>query len=300
MPVLESRIEAVRRALRSLVDVQLDLLRIPSAALIGFEPSQIGTIAGALMDASLPQLELLLPGNDLLADVGLRKAPGLLGDREGYPDYEHASGVRLELKLLYVDPQDGLMKDVATRREPSARLTQKVTVKNVRPEDDLLMVVAYQLRASKDDPNLFSPTILDIGLFSIDECIAARDHRLHEAGGRWFGDYETPAVLSRAGKDKLQRGLPLDETTYGRKESEGRDYNEDTNFGKLKRIPLKALQEFLRRHGANYSSSGTYPSAWRLPRSSSPLDDAPLDAAVVDISWPNAVSSAADAAKLPD
>lgn len=35
---------------------------------------------------------------------------------------------------------------------------------------------------------------------------------------------------------------------YGRKESEGKDYNEDTNFGKLRRIPHEPLQRFLERH----------------------------------------------------
>jgi hypothetical protein len=268
--------------LAPLVGVQLDLLRIPKAALLGFEPSQIGTIAGALLDASLPQLELLLPDDDLLAEVGLLKAPGLLGDREGYPDYEHTSGVRLELKLLYVDPKDGLMKEVATRREPSARLTQKVTVKNVRSEDDLLMVVAYQLRPGTDDPELYSPTVLDIGLFQMDECIAARDHRLAAAGGRWFGDYETPGVLSKVGRAKRVRGEALDSSTYGRKESEGRDYNEDTNFGKLKRVPYKPLQEFLRKHGASYATKGDYPSPWSLPVSADMVDE-PLDASIEDL-----------------
>jgi hypothetical protein len=59
-------------------------------------------------------------------------------------------------------------------------------------------------------------------------------------------------------------GLPLDESNYGRKESEGKDYNEDTNFGKLKRIPYKPLQVFLKSVGANYMSSGSYPSDWSI------------------------------------
>jgi hypothetical protein len=45
---------------------------------------------------------------------------------------------------------------------------------------------------------------------------------------------------------KLTKGLVLDTTMYGRKESEGRDYNEDTNFGKLKRIPYGSLQTFIK------------------------------------------------------
>lgn len=56
-----------------------------------------------------------------------------MGEREGYPDYKHSSGKRLELKLLYVDNPSLKMKKPPTPREPSARLTQKVTVKNVDP-----------------------------------------------------------------------------------------------------------------------------------------------------------------------
>jgi hypothetical protein len=61
-----------------------------------------------------------------------------------------------------------------------------------------------------------------------------------------FGNYETPAVISKVGKVKQAKGLPLDTTVYGRKESEGRDFNEDTNFGKLKRIPFLPLQSFIK------------------------------------------------------
>lgn len=66
-----------------------------------------------------------------------------------------------------------------------------------------------------------------------------------DAGGQWFGDYDTPTVLSQAGRKKRAEGQPLDASSYGRKESEGKDYNEDTNFGKLKRIPHPGLQQFL-------------------------------------------------------
>jgi hypothetical protein len=260
----KEKFDIVRSAVNHLIGVQLELLRIPKLALLAFEPSQIGTIVGALMDACIPQLELLLPDNELLSRIGLSKAPGLLGDREGYPDYQHSSGARLELKLLYVNPQVDVMKKIATRREASARLTQKVTVKNVQPDNDLLMVVVYRLDALPEEPEIFSPVILDVGLFPVDECVAARDDRLVRRGGRWFGDYETPAVLSKVGKAKVRRGEPLDTSTYGRKESEGRDFNEDTNFGKLKRIPYLPLQEFLMTHGATYASTGTYPKPWKL------------------------------------
>ena len=96
------------------------------------------------------------------------------------------------------------------------------------------------------------------------ECVYARDKRLLDAGGKWFGDYETPTILSNLGKEKIKNGKVLDYSTYGRKESEGHDYNEDTNFGKLKRIPYKPLQEFLKRIGANYMESGNYPENWNI------------------------------------
>ena len=79
------------------------------------------------------------------------------------------------------------------------------------------------------------------------DVILARDERMTVTGGRWFGNYETPSILSRVGRQKV--ASELDTSSYGRKESEGRDYNEDTNFGKLKRIPYPPLQEFLKVHG---------------------------------------------------
>jgi hypothetical protein len=59
---------------------------------------------------------------------------------------------------------------------------------------------------------------------------------------------ETPTVLSKIGKSKVKLGTPLDYSTYGRKAGEGKDLNEDTNFGKLKRIPYEPLQEFVALH----------------------------------------------------
>ncbi|BCM89421.1 hypothetical protein IAD21_01267 [Abditibacteriota bacterium] len=177
--------------------------------------------------------------------VGLLKHEGILGDREGYPDYKHTSGFRLELKLLYVDNPNLITKKPPTAREPSARLTQKVTVKNVVPDKDAMLVIAYQLASKPDDPDAVSPTITDLAVFSMIELVEARDARMTQAGGRWFGNYETPTILSKIGRRKRLLGQPLDVTSYGRKESEGRDFNEDTNFGKLARTPHKGLQEFL-------------------------------------------------------
>jgi hypothetical protein len=254
----------LRKAFAPLIGVQLDILKIPTGILSAFQPSQIGTIVGTLMDACIPHLDAILPSEKGFKNLGLTKAPGLLKDREGYPDYIHNSGLRLELKLLYIDPNDGLMKTTETPREPSARITQKVTLKNVLPDKDALLVIAYQLRQHKIDPGLYSPEVLDIGVFSMIECVRARDYRLKAAGGVWFGDYETPAILSKQGAKKLRDQKPLDANSYGRKESEGRDFNEDTNFGKLKRIPYQPLQEFLKMNGSTYSSSGDYPEKWSI------------------------------------
>lgn len=104
--ITPTELDILRKALRPLVGVQLSgLLRIPVDVLMAFEPSQIGTIVGALTDASIPHLAELADSPADVAGVGLMKAPGILGDREGYPDFEHESGIRVELKLLYVDPE---------------------------------------------------------------------------------------------------------------------------------------------------------------------------------------------------
>jgi hypothetical protein len=262
--ISDSQLAKLRDSFLTLVGVQIDVLRIPVGILSSFQPSQIGTIVGTLMDACIPQLDVILPAEAGFTNLGLTKAPGLLKDRESYPDYVHTSGMRLELKLLYIDPNDGLMKTTETPREPSARITQKVTLKNVIPEKDALLVIAYQLRPNKADKSLYSPEILGVGVFSMIECVRARDFRLKSAGGVWFGDYETPVILSKRGAEKVRNGVTPDAGSYGRKESEGRDYNEDTNFGKLKRIPYMPLQAFLKQNGSNYSSSGEYPQPWTV------------------------------------
>ncbi|MGC8400775.1 hypothetical protein ACP3P6_07925 [Enterobacter mori] len=97
------RLAALKQELLPLIGTQFDTLMLPSAVLKAFEPSQIGTIVGSLMDALIPHL-------DSIPQVGLRKHAGLLGEREGYPDYIHASGLRVELKLLYVDNPNLTMK----------------------------------------------------------------------------------------------------------------------------------------------------------------------------------------------
>jgi hypothetical protein len=266
----------LRQQLDLLVGVQFDVLNLPRAVLAGFEPSQIGTLVGVLMDACIPQLNHIVHDEAILDKIGLKKHAGILGEREGYPDFLHSSGVRLELKLLYVDPEGVEMKRPPTRREASARLTQKVTVKNVDPEHDALLVVAYQLQPNAPDAEFFSPTIIDLEVFSMIECIRARDHRLGLVG-RWMGDYETPVILSALGKAKLALGKDLTLTTYGRKADEGHDFNEDTNFGKLKRIPYEPLQQFLKKHNASYTVAGTYPLPWAIGSDAAEILRQPLE-----------------------
>lgn len=238
--ITKEQLAALRQAVHPLIGTQFKSLALPKAAMLAFEPSQIGTIVGSLMDALIPHL------TDI-PQVGLHKHAGILGDREGYPDYSHDSGLRAELKLLYIDNPDLEMKRPPTRREPSARLTQKVTVKNVVPATDAMLLIAYQLREHTENALAVTPTIVDLEVFSMIELVEARDGRLTSCGGRWFGNYETPGILSKIGNAKRAKGLELDTSSYGRKESEGKDFNEDTNFGKLKRIPHSELQAFLRK-----------------------------------------------------
>jgi len=242
-------------ALSPLIGSEISYLKIPPEVAAQFEPSQVGTTVGTITDATLATLALN-------KKVGLVKGAGILGDREGYPDFDHQAGYRIELKGLFCDNPAVRLKRPPTRREPSARLTQKVTLNNVRPDEDALLILSYHLHPSEDGSGLLTPVIRDLGVFPVIECVRARDHRLIAKGGRWFGNYQTPTILSRIGKTKVATGQPLDTTLYGRKESEGRDFNEDTNFGKLKRIPYKPLQEFLARNGAHFSPKGSYPTPW--------------------------------------
>lgn len=250
-------LQKLKEALKPLIGAEISYLKIPVEAASKFEPSQIGTIVGTLTDAVLPYIALE-------KKVGLIKSIGILGEREGYPDFIHEAGYRLELKGLFIDNPDITLKKPPTRREPSARLTQKVTMKNVQPDKDGLLIISYRLEQSTDGSGLLTPVILDLDIIPVIECVQARDFRLSEKGGMWFGDYQTPTILSKAGKAKATSGIKLDKTTYGRKESEGKDFNEDTNFGKLKRIPYKPLQEFLCKNGAHFSFKGNYPSPWTI------------------------------------
>ncbi len=249
-------------ALKPLCGMTVDYLKLPVEMGLEIEPSQIGTIVGTLTD-------LLLPRIALERGIGLTKAVsfgGLLGEREGYPDFQHDAGYRLELKGAFTDNPAVAMKKPPTPREPSARLTQKVTVKNVDPDRDGLLVLIYRLEVRQDDPTLLSPTIVNLGIFPVIECVLARDARMIASGGRWFGDYQTPTILSAIGKTRMLAGTPLNTEYFGRKKGEGRDFNEDTNFGKLKRIPYRPLQEFLRDNGCQFAATGAYPEKWLMPK----------------------------------
>jgi hypothetical protein len=252
-------LERLIEALRPLCGTPVHYLRLPADMAMQIEPSQVGTIVGTLTDLMLPRIALEL-------GIGLTKAAGLLGEREGYPDFEHAAGYRIELKGVFTDNPAVKLKKPPTPREPSARLTQKVTVKNVIPDRDALLLLVYQLAPLPEDATLLSPTIKSIGVFPVIECIRARDHRMAEAGGRWFGKFETPTILSRTGKKIVNAGGVLNIERYGRKESEGWHFNEDTNFGKMKRIPYQPLQEFLRDSGCAFAAKGSYPRPWAMSK----------------------------------
>ena len=75
------------------------------------------------MDACIPQLPALLRTKGLSDVAGISKHEGVLGEREGYPDYRHESGLRLELKLLYKDPVGVRMKSPPrlARHRPASR-----------------------------------------------------------------------------------------------------------------------------------------------------------------------------------
>lgn len=237
--ITTTELDELKQSLGLLVGVKFNNLTLPVEALGSFEPSQIGTIVGTLVDAMIPRMS---------DDVGLSKCERENGDRESYPDYKHSSEKRVELKLLYVDNPELKIKKPQTKREPSARLTEKVTTKNVDPKKDAMLLLAYRIERN-GTPTTASPKIIDLGVFSMIELIEARDERMMKKGGRWFGDCEVPVVLSKKGKKKLKKNQPLDTSSYGHKESEGKDLNKDTNFGKLNRIPHKKLQAFIAKQG---------------------------------------------------
>lgn len=231
--ITHDELEELRNILAPLIGIKIDWLSLPDKALLGFEPSQIAVIVNTLIDGILPQIELLATNEDnreKLSRIGLSKSPGILGERESYPDYIHISGKRIELKGLFVDNKELELKRPPTRREPSARLKENVTIDVIDPKNDILLIAAVQL---KEIEGFCSPHIVDLAVLSMIECIKARDERLRITGGKWIDGL--PKVISIKGSIKLKRGLELTDA----------DYEKDTNFGKLKRIPYPPLQAFL-------------------------------------------------------
>lgn len=236
--ISQKELDELRNEFEPLIGVKLDWLSLPEQALPGFEPSQIAVITNTLLDAALPRIELLAsdPENiEKLRHIGLSKASGNIGERESYPDYIYKSGKRVELKGLFVDNPKLQLKRPPTPREPSARLKENVTIKEVDPLNDILLVAAVRL---EEIEGRCQPAIIDIGIFSMIECIRARDNRLVESGGKWISGI--PKVVSNTGREKLKIGKTLTND----------DYQPDTNFGKLKRIPYQPLQDFMIKHGA--------------------------------------------------
>lgn len=233
--ITPEELEELKATLTPLIGMKIDWLSIPNQALSGFEPSQIAVIVNTLIDGILPQIELLATTNEnreKLSNIGLSKAPGILGEREGYPDYIHLSGKRVELKGLFVDNRDLKLKRPPKRREPSARLKENVTMDVIEPQNDVLLIAAVQL---KEADGFCSPYIVDIAVLSMVECIRARDKRLTDTGGKWINGI--PKVVSKKGAKKLKEGISLTDS----------DYEKDTNFGKLKRTPYQPLQDFLKK-----------------------------------------------------
>jgi hypothetical protein len=232
-------LDALRRAFAPLSGLRITWLSIPEGALVGFEPSQIAVIVNTLLDAILPQIQFLaLDGENAvkLAGIGLSKAPGVIGQRETYPDYVHVSGRRVELKGLFIDNPELALKRPPTAREPSARLKENVTMDIIDPANDALLVAAVQLRP--DEEGLCSPYVTDTGVFSMVESVRARDTSLANRGGKWIDG--VPKVVKKSSMGKFRAGNQLQDS----------DFEKDTNFGKLKRIPYQPLQEFMRKHGA--------------------------------------------------
>lgn len=237
--ITTEQLAKIREEFEPLVGLRITWLSLPGIALSGFEPSQVAVIVNTLLDAALPQIKLLTssPENsERLNSIGLEKAPRSIGEREAYPDYIHKSGYRFELKGLFVDNPELGLKRPPTRREPSARIKDNVTIANVNPSKDILLMTAVQLHQFDQ---YCHPVVIDIGLFPMIDCIKSRDERMYRLGGRWNG--KIPQCVKKSSIGKFLRGESLTDE----------DYQHDTNFGKMKRIPHLPLQQFLKKHGVS-------------------------------------------------
>ncbi|HAX98053.1 MAG TPA: hypothetical protein DCY12_03990 [Candidatus Atribacteria bacterium] len=234
--ITDDEVKQLHKDFSVLIGIDIDWISIPADALGGFEPSQIAVITNTLLDGLLPQIVLLgLEPEHLktLKALGLKKSPGDIGQRESYPDYVHSSGKRVELKGLFVDNPKLKLKRPPTPREPSARVKENITMDVIRPKDDVLLLAAVELQEIEGQ---CSPVIIDIAVFPMIDIIIARDKRLIDTGGKWFG--KVPKVVKKKSMKKYESGQPLSDS----------DYEKDTNFGKLKRIPYPPLEAYLKKH----------------------------------------------------
>ncbi|MGA2911468.1 MAG: hypothetical protein ABSE17_02420 [Candidatus Levyibacteriota bacterium] len=133
----QNDLKDLKNEFKPLIGLKISWLSIPLNALPGFEPSQIAVITNTILDAALPQMELLLTDEEnkkKVTSLGLSKYVGAIGQRETYPDYLHKSGKRVELKGLFVDNAELNLKRPPTKREQSARIKGNITISNIQPD----------------------------------------------------------------------------------------------------------------------------------------------------------------------
>ena len=216
---LADRISSFAERLRKLRGHRVDWLKVPCEAIGQFEPSQLAVIVNTLLDVTLP----LDPD---LKELGISKHRTWEHDREGYPDYSVEDlDLRAELKGLFAENPAVPTKETIAKREPSARFRE--SGQEIDQDRDVLLVVAWTIQP--DDEGFCSPTIVDYIALPAGDVAAVRDAYLVERGGKFAPD-GTPLRL------KLKRdGSSPD------------DFAVDDNFGKLNRIPHPDLQTFLKR-----------------------------------------------------
>lgn len=193
--------------------MSLGQLRDEWSPLIGMKFNQLSLGRTALRSFQPSQFGSLVGTllDGLLLDLDFMGLERCALARENYPDYVHRSGVRVELKTVAAG--------AAPAGERSARL--KVGASAVRHRD-VLLVLAYGLTPNSKRSLFLSPQIVGFEVFNVGRLVKQRDERLLKSNGYFDGDGK--AILVN---------------------KEGRSL-EDTNFGKLDRIPDTKLQMFLR------------------------------------------------------
>jgi hypothetical protein len=188
-----------------------------------YEPSQLGSLVGVLMDVMLP----------LIPRLGLVRYRRSKNERESYPDFVGSDGLRYELKLVPVGANSAARRG-RTDREPAARIGRNIKRKIVLPNDRLL-AIAYSWHIQPKLTVVFAgkrlpamcPRIDDVLILPMLPLVEARDHDLIERGGRWGAEY--PEVPTRKNPARFKT---------------------DTNFGKLTRLPILDVSKWLERVGA--------------------------------------------------